>query len=140
MGRCSACIPMAHKYSVNWLSLRSCFCGSGIAHAPTCLGQRQIGAPVNSRRLGLNVCATTLKGSVLSLLRHEQLNAQTIIGGTDMQGPSTAADSPQLNPNLGRQHINLNSIQLQRFLPEQQTSGLAGFLTVCCRTTDLSPH
>lgn len=115
-------------------------CRSGITLAAAGHGHCQIGAPVNSRRLVLNVCATTLKGSVLSLLRHEQLNAQTIIGGTDMQGRSTAADSPQLNPNLGRHHINLNSIQPRRFLPEQQTSGLAGFLTVCCRTTDLSPH
>src|SRR5690625_6177571 len=127
MGRCSACIPTAHKYSVNWLSLRSCFCGSGITLAAAGHGHCQIGAPVNSQRLVLNVCATTLKGSVLSLLRHEQLNAQTIICGTYMQGPSTAADSHQLNPNLVRHHINLNPIQRLGFLPEQQTSGVASY-------------
>jgi hypothetical protein len=98
-------------------------------------------APVNSRRLlALNVGPTTLKGAVLYPLWHEQLDVHTIMGGTDMKGPSTTAESPQLSPHLGRCHVNLNSIQSGRFQPEQQTSGMAGFPTGCYRTSDLSPH
>lgn len=69
--------------------------------------------------LALSVGSTTLEDAVLYQLRYQQLDAQTIMGGTDMKGPSTAAESLLLNPNLGGCDVHLKSIRSRRFQSEQ---------------------